>query len=540
MINEIPQGDEDRRAEAKWLSDKATLETGQNFVFVKESPDKDAACKVLNINYTSYQRFRDEKDGIETPAEEKKRFDNLYKQQQIKSEFIELISGKEKKWGEASELLTKYILGEMKMYTTKDDVKTETWIYKDGIYVPQGKSEVKEFLRKLLGSFYSAYIYNLVITKIEPDTFIDIDEFFSKSYPGEVAVKNGILNLNTLEVHDFTQDKIFFNKMPVNFDLSYLCPKIDEFLSQILSTPQDRLIFYEILGFALMDEYKLEKAFMFHGSGRNGKGKAIELMKKLFGPENCAAVQLSSLTPESFSVSELFGKRMNLAGDIGSQDLKETNMFKSLTGRDLVSAKRKFLRNLNFQNNSKFVFACNELPMVFDMSKGFWDRWILLDFPYTFITKEEYDKTPDKTNLKIRDNDILSKISTPEELSGLLNQAIAGLRRLLEAGKFSTTESSDEVKQRWIRRSNSFIAFCLDCIEDDYEGRISKKQLRKKYSEYCKAHKITSKSDFVIKKVLQETYGASEVRGGYGLGEFNVRNDLWEGIRWKDESWNKA
>lgn len=131
--------------------------------------------------------------------------------------------------------------------------------------------------------------------------------------------------------------------------------------------------------------------------------------------------------------------------------------------------------------------------------------------------------------MKIRDDDILNKITVPEEMSGLLNEAIQGLNRLTENGKFSTTQGSEQVKQTWIRRSNSFIAFCWDMIEDEYDGRISKKVLRKKYAEYCRSHKISPKSDFVIKKVLQENYGASEVRDN----EFGIRNDYWEGIKWK-------
>jgi putative DNA primase/helicase len=399
--------------------------------------------------------------------------------------------------------------------------------------VPQGKSRVKEFLRDLLGSNYSIFIYNLVMAKLEPDTYIDLDKFFKTRYKDETAVQNGILNIRTLQLQEFTPEKIFFNKMPVTFDMTKQCPKIDEFLNQVLAKEEDKKIFYEICGFGLLDEYKYEKAFMYTGAGRNGKGKTIELKKRLFGLDNCCSIQLSALNSDNFSVSELFGKRLNLAGDIGSQDLKETNMFKSLTGRDLVSAKRKFLRDLHFQNYAKFVFACNDLPMVYDLSRGFWDRWILLDFPYTFVSQEEYDKAEDKTKLKIKDDNIINKITSPEELSGLLNQALISLQHLEDNKGFSTTQSSEEVKTTWIRKSHSFIAFCWDMIEDEYDGRISKKQLRKRYAEYCKLHKIAPKSDFAIKKVLQEQYGATEVKGQDYLGDTAIRNDFWEGIKWK-------
>ena len=169
--------------------------------------------------------------------------------------------------------------------------------------------------------------------------------------------------------------------------------------------------------------------------------------------------------------------------------------------------------------------------MVYDLSKGFWDRWILLDYPYTFVTQEEFDSSKDRTNLKIRNPNIINEITTEEEMSGFLNQALIGLQRLMDNKNFSSTKGSEEVKSTWIQKSNSFIAFCYDKVEDDGEGKISKKELRKKYSEYCKKNKINPKSDYVIKRVLQDTFGVTEER-------FSVFGDVyewfWMGIKWKE------
>jgi len=449
----------------------------------------------------------------------------------IKNEFIQLISGRDKKWGEASELLTNYIKSWMHIYTTKDDNKSEVWIYDQGIYIPNGKCRIKEFLRNLLGSFYSQYIYGLVINKVEPDTFVESNEFFSCKYPNEICLENGILNVETLELQPYTHKKIFFNKMPVKFNLKAQCPNIEKFLKDVLSNEEDIRVIEEYLGFALMDTYVYEKSLMMHGQGRNGKGKCIELFKRLFGMNNCSAIPLTSLKSDDFAVSELFGKRLNLAGDIGNQDLKDTSMFKSLTGRDLVSGKRKFMNNIPFMNNAKFIFACNELPMVYDTTRGFWDRWLLLDFPYTFVTQEEYDQTINKDFLKIKDDFIIDKISNEEELSGLLNLALVGLQRLKDHKKFSITKGSEEIKQMWIRRSNSFMAFAMDCLMESYESKIPKRYLRKKYTDYCKEHKIKTKTDYVIKKVIQEEFGGSETRI---LTEVEGQIWFWEGIKLKN------
>jgi len=114
----------------------------------------------------------------------------------------------------------------------------------------------------------------------------------------------------------------------------------------------------EIFGFLLLKEYKIEKAFMFVGYGRNGKSKTVELMKRFIGAENCSSLPLRSLIEESFSLSELFGRMANLAADLSKTDLKETGMIKSLIGRDTIQAHRKYLRDLNFVNYAKNGFCC--------------------------------------------------------------------------------------------------------------------------------------------------------------------------------------
>jgi len=441
-------------------------------------------------------------------------------------EFLKLV--KDKQLGNASEVIVKYILDNNYIITSKDDEKNEMWIYKDGIYVPQGKSEVKQIMRDLLGSVYNTYYYNLVMAKLEADTMVDIDSFFNNVNIDEVPVKNGILNLFTRELKPFSPEKVFFNKLPVEYNPISTCPQIDKFLSEVLAHEEDREVFYELGGFCLYKEYKFEKAFMLLGDGRNGKDKTLELIKRTIGIENCCSVPLSSIVPDSFIISEFFGKMVNVAGDIDNRDLKDTGTFKGLTGRSIQTSPRKFKKPITFVNYAKFIFACNNLPMVYDTSKGFWDRWILLEFPYTFVTKQELEESKNPM-FKLRDESIIEKITTPEELSGLLNKFLHGLDKLVQFKTFSSTKGSEEVKNFWIRKSNSAMAFCIDCVEEG-DGMILKKSFRKKYTDYCKKHKVIVKSDYVIKRTLEELYGSIE-------GTNKVLDNYertWEGIKWKN------
>jgi putative DNA primase/helicase len=448
----------------------------------------------------------------------------------LRQEVIELISGKDKQWGKATEILSNYITNEYYIYTTKDDKQSEVWVYKEGIYISQGRSEIKEILRDIMKDFYSIYIFNRVMEKVEVDTFIDSDKFFNTNYVNEIPVKNGILNILTGELNPFNPKKVFFNKINAKYNPDATCQKIDQFLSDVLSNKEDKKVFYELGGFTLLKEYKFEKAFMFVGNGRNGKDKSLELIKRLLGVDNCCSVPLASIVPDSFIISKFHNKMANLAGEINNQDLKDTSMFKALTGRSLISAQRKYLNTIDFVNYAKFIFACNDLPMVYDNSKGFWDRWVLLEFPYTFVTEREYNESKDKTNLKIRDESIIEKIISPEEMSGLLNEFLKGLKRILENREFSKTDGSDQVKQIWIRKSNSVMAFVMSRIKEEYNRFISKKDFRKEYSKFCKEHKISNRSDIVIKRTLEEIYGVTEERKELFPGNWER---VWEGITWK-------
>jgi len=110
-----------------------------------------------------------------------------------------------------------------------------------------------------------------------------------------------------------------------------------------------------------------------------------------------------------------------------------------------------------------------------------------------------------------------------------------GLERLRSNKNFSSTHGSEEIKNTWIRKSNSFIAFCYENIEEDYEGKIHKKELRKKYAEYCKENKISSKSDYVIKRALQDMFGVVEEK--CKVME-NYYDWFWIGIKFKEKCYD--
>jgi putative DNA primase/helicase len=292
-------------------------------------------------------------------------------------------------------------------------------------------------------------------------------------------------------------------------------------------------VMQELFGYLLYKEYKIEKAFMFNGSGRNGKSKVLELMKRFLGIYNCVNIPLQEFEENQFAMGELLNKMANLGADLSTMALKTTGKFKNLTGRDMITASRKFLPKVSFYNYAKMIFCSNELPITYDTTDAFWNRWVLLDFPNTFLSAKEAEKQLEnnKTGVKIAIPEIIDKIATNDELSGLLNWALEGLDRLLKTGDFSYSKGVQEVKQMWMRRSNSFLGFINDCLEESYDHKVPKADLRKAYSDYCKKYKLKVASDRLIKDTLETEFGSTfqrvKVEGDY------IR--CWEGIKFVNE-----
>ena len=407
------------------------------------------------------------------------------------------------------------------------------WIYEDGIYIPNGRSVIREFCRKILGKAYNNYFGNIVLAKIETDTFIVQEEFFNNKYVNEIPIQNGILNVLTKKLTPYNPKKIFFNKLPVLFNPTAFNPNIEQFLKDILDKEEDLIVMYEVIGSGLYKDYFTEKAVMLVGSGRNGKSKLLELIKRLVGVENCCCVPIRSMNENNSSLCELYSRLFNLAGDLSGGDLKDTGVFKQTVGRDTLQTHRKYLRDLIFVNFAKHIFACNELPRVFDTTDGFWDKWVLINFPYKFVTQEEYNRITeeDKKFYKIKDVDIINKISTQEELSGLLNKALEGLHRLLKQKNYSQTKGTKEIKEFWIRNSDSFTSFCIDNIIQDNQSFITKKDLRNRFNIYCKKFNLKGAGDKSIKATLEDRYGVIEDRRTIN----DEQKFVWEGVKFK---WN--
>ncbi len=392
----------------------------------------------------------------------------------------------------------------------------QLYIYRDGVYVPNGEAFVQEEAKNQLGTDFTTHKVNEIINWVKYSTFVHRDSFDRNH--NIINVLNGLLNPETLEFEEHTPTYFSLVQIPVFYYPNSQCPRIEQFFRQVLNR-EDIPVIEEVFGYCLLPEYRLHKAFMLQGPGRNGKTTLLNLLQRLLGKRNTANVSLGELSSDRFAAAQLFGKLANIYADLPAEALKETGKFKALTGGDKITAQRKFQSPFEFSNYAKLIFSCNYVPMTHDLSPAFFSRWVIMKFPNTFERE--------KANPRL-----LEELCNEEELSGLLNLAIQGLHRLLQNGDFSYSKTTEEVAQEYQRLSNPVAAFLAHCSREDPEDYVTKDDLYKAFKAYCRRNGYPIFAEKTFSERLKELTPVSTFSPTLPNGQ---RPMAWRGIALLEE-----
>ena len=366
----------------------------------------------------------------------------------------------------ADELMSRY------SFATMMDSQ-ETFVYLDGYYQPIGEVLIKKECKNRLQDEYRKNRFGEVLDFIKASTFTKRRE----ELPNLIPLRNGVLDINTMELKQYSPELMFFNKTPVDYNPAADCPRIRQFHKEIVNGEEEVTLLEEVVGFSLYREYFIAKSLMVVGGGANGKSTWLSLVKRFLGHDNVSGRSLQDLEENRFSKADLHAKLANIYADLPDRALYRTGMFKMLTGRDLIAAEKKFQNSFHFENYAKLIWSANKVPEALDDTDAFFRRWIIITFPNVF-------------NGENCDPHILEKLTTDEEFSGLLNVAIGRLKAMVKRGSFSYSKTTEALREEYTRKSSPIASFVMDCLETDSDAFIVKKELYNVFAEYCRQNSI--------------------------------------------------
>lgn len=239
------------------------------------------------------------------------------------------------------------------------------------------------------------------------------------------------------------------------------------FMNEVLPDAEVRAYLQEYAGYTLLPDCRHQLACWLIGGGGNGKSTFAQIMQALH--RNPVSMQLDAL--DGFNLAGLVGASLVYCDETPVRI--DEQRLKTLISGDSVQIDRKYRDPLVIRPTAKWIVAGNALSSISDHSDGFWRRWVVVPF----------DQKPKTVQ------PLLGDIIIADELSGVLNWALEGLRRLLQRGKFPPLPVAlMEAKKAGKQQSNSVNAWVADCeaVASSDGEVISKKLAYHLYSNWCK------------------------------------------------------
>ena len=386
----------------------------------------------------------------------------------------------------------------------------DLWVYRDGCYRRGGEALVEAECQRVLGEAFRLNRATETLGYIRIHTRCDPPDPTGQY----INLVNGRLNWMTGELEAHDPEMLDLYQLPVRYDPKATCPRFDAYLDSTLDADVHPMV-EEVLGLVTIPYTGFEKALMLTGEGANGKGVFLDTIEALLGSDNVSNVALQDLEENRFRVAELDGPLANIFADLDSRAMHSSSLFKTLVTGDRVTAERKFGQPFTFRSHARMLYSANKLPPSNDRTHAFYRRWIILPFTRTFEGTKD-DKT------------LRSRLTTPDEISGIFNRALWGLKRLFTREQFTEPESVRQALAQYKIENDTVAAFVSECCREWEDGFISKDDFYHTYALWCEDQGLPMRQKVPKNKIklplLRAMPGAKEGRSS------NIGPRGWNGI----------
>ncbi len=295
-----------------------------------------------------------------------------------------------------------------------------------------------------------------------------------------INLNNGTLEIDKHNVKLRQHDREDFLTYALDYDYepTALSPIFSKFLTEVLPEQGSRDVLQEFMGYVFTTAMKLEKVAVLYGSGANGKSVFFETITALMGKNNISHKGLGDLCMKGDKGNnhraEVENKLLNFASEVNPKGA-DVDIFKAFTSNEPVDARRLFKDVYTYRGGAKLVFNANKLPTETEKTEAYFRRFLIIPFDVTI--------PPEKQDIHLH-----SKI-TDNELSGVMNWAIDGLKRLLINNAFSYSKKMKEALEAYKKESNNTIQFVeeYNLIKNQYEF-TSNEDLYNTYTEFCNSN----------------------------------------------------
>jgi putative DNA primase/helicase len=341
--------------------------------------------------------------------------------------------------------------------------------------------------------------------------------------PWRLCTGDYTIELKSVTARESRQSDYITKEFGTMYDPTAQCPRWKEFLGKIFVKKDDNgnfvkdeeLIKYiqKAVGYSLTGSVREECFFILWGEGANGKSVFLLVLGKLFGDYAKGTAFETFLEQPKGKVrndlAALAGARFVSAIESKNGDEFSEATIKMASGKDSVTSRFLFHEEFTYNPQYKLWLATNHKPVIKDLTYSIWRRVHLVPFDRIFEDAEQ-------------DKDLEAKLI--EELPGILNWALDGLREYIEEG-FKLPKAIKDASEAYRQESDSIGAFISECCvlnkDDKTTTTWRSLELNSAYQRFCAEEGRAAFSPKEISKELIKR-GCTKKRDSRGM--------VWHGI----------
>ena len=274
---------------------------------------------------------------------------------------------------------------------------------------------------------------------------------------------------------------------------------------------------YEFMGLCLTNDVTEQTGFLFYGKGATGKTTFIQILQMLlekyavdFASEVFALKGNKSMGDIEKQKLRLKGAKLAVVSEAGKHTKYNSEMFKLMTGGDVVQGRKNYTDNVDFKPTNKLVIVSNHRITLDNYEDAEERRMVVIPF----------DNKVDEAK---RDRRIMEKMES--EYSGILDLAIEGLKRYREKGKLIYPEEVKQASKEYSEEFDIIEKFLKVHREELPEEKMKASDLHKMYRQWCIDNNYETETNQEFYRLLGTKGYPKKIGSGGNNYIFLIKND---------------
>ena len=350
--------------------------------------------------------------------------------------------------------------------TTEDDALR---VYSGGVFREDRTRQTQRAIHGLLGDNVSSTHVTNVVSLLKDATTAE-----TPRHRDWVNLANGRLCLSSWELLEHSPAYPSVVQLPVKYLPEAVCPTFDNWLANVLPASDDQFLLLQLLGYSMLQDVRFGKIAVLYGPTHTGKSTCLEVVKAFLGVENVSALTLHALDNEErrFTRAGLVGKLANVSADLSSRYLSGDSQIKQIAAGDAMQVEYKGVQSFSYTPFATLWASSNELPVSHDRSDAWYERLVILPF-----LKQHTGTAADRT--------LVSQLTHPSELSGILNRVLDALQVLLVDNIFKETDATREMLQVYKEKNDHVARYLSEQYELAEGNYMLEDDLYDGYKDWC-------------------------------------------------------